>query len=220
MNKEDKIGYAVGIIVGIIMLLLTMQTYNQMPGEIVISPIVLTDIPSGAHKVEDVNAPVLYNGIAYGKNVSFLSVKAYDKNFFENKQFDQIDFAISNKRDHNGNDEDTAIVFIRGINYSELPIVYDYKKEFYLFPREASQLWYNFDGDGLTWTASEKAPWALNVKVTKIDQSEAFLASAVQGIVVGFIGGLIGVLITRIFEYARKKFGKKTTGGEEEKNKE
>ncbi len=186
MNKKDKIFYGSWAIVGVIVFLLLTNSYVNAPDEYIAAPMAIKEIPLNAVKFDDARASfVPYNGIIYGKNVSFLPVNVNDENFFKITQFDQIKFSIKNKRSGTAVYQDTATISVRGIKHSELPIVYDYSKEISLWPAELSRAsWYN--SEGVSFTITETAPWLVNVKISK-ETGFAFIASVVLSIIVGYL---------------------------------
>lgn len=210
MKREDKIFYGTWAVVGIISFLLLINSYNQTPDEYTAKPIIIEGVPSNADRAEDIKAiTVSYDNIIYGKNVSFLSVKVNDENSFKIKKFDQIKFSIDNKKIGTTVYRDEVVISIRGVVYSDLPLVYDYREELFIQPKEASN-WY--DSQATTFSISDNPPWVLNVKTSKVNTVVALFVAGIMGGVIGFIAGLVAVIINRIWEYSITRIKIEKTG--------
>jgi len=205
LKKEDKIFLGVLAVVGVIAFVLLMHSYTQTSNEYTVAPMAIKEIPFNAIKVDDARASFTpYNGIIYGKNVSFLPANVNDENFFKIEQFDQIKFSINNKRDGTSVYQDEVVISIRGIKYSQLPIVYDYRRELSIWPAGLSRVsWYT--GDGVSFTTTESAPWAVNTKVSKMGTGFAFVASVVLSFIIAYCVGIIAIIINRAGEYLSER---------------
>lgn len=212
MNKEEKfLGVIIAVSV-VLFLVYGINLYFQTSNEIVQS-IEIEDVPVGANKVGDIKtANVSYNEVDYGKNVSFLSVRVFDKKFFKIKKLDQINFSVENKRSGTIIYRDTVIVSIRGIAKAELPIVYDYTAELSLRFKGIDKPWYT--DSGFTWNVNDQYPWILSVKNVKRPLTDSVIISILAGVIIGFIIGFILIALSRtlryIWKFAKLKFSKKT----------
>lgn len=182
-----------------------MNSYAQTPNEYIAAPITVKEIPLSAVKLDNIKTRIVhYNGIDYGRDVNFLPSAVNNEEFFKIKSLDEINFSINYKRSGTTiYQQDAAIVSIRGIKYSELPLVYDYSKELSLWPAELSRAgWYT--RDGISFTAAETAPWTVKVKISK-EAPFAVIASLVLSIIVGYLVAIMAVKIYQLREKHRSK---------------
>lgn len=209
MERYKKIGLTTFLVIGLVAFVLLMNSYYRAPNVFVGKSVVMQGIiPENAKLVDSIEDDVLYNGIFYGYDVDFSPVKVNGHWFFEKKPLDEVRFSVRfNPMDVSGQ-RNKASIFIRGINYSELPRVYDYQTE-YVIKAEGLGIfnWYES-----RFYVSEKAPWTVTTKYVKNGLSTGIKASLLAAIIIGLVSAIGTTIIQQSVDVLYRVESKKEDG--------
>lgn len=188
MNKTEWKFCIIGIVAGVVAFLFFVNSYYTAADSISVPAVPLNNIPAGAEKVNNVfEEKVTFDDITYGSgaNLDFVPDKSNDLKIYENG-LDKIFFSFGKS---NAYSTYGITLYIRGVDYGKLPIVYDYKEEFYIYPAELRGFtWYEPDSYSIT----EKVPWEIIPKTAKSNLFSGIAASAVTG---GVTGAIVYIII-------------------------
>jgi hypothetical protein len=157
------------------------------------SVIIRGEIPENAKLVEYIDKDVPYNDIFYGYDEEFSSFKVNGPWFFEKRSLDEIRFSIRFEPMDVFGTKIKALIFVRGIDYTELPMVHDYQTKVTIKAEEMGLFnWYE-----PKFYLTERAPWTVITRYIKNDPAYAVELSLFAAALIGLVSAFIVTLIQK-----------------------
>lgn len=207
MERYKKIELTTFLVIGFVTFVLLLNTYYQAPDVFMGKSIIIKgEIPESAKHVQYIEDDVIYNGIFYGYDEEVSPHKVNGLWFFEKKSLDEVRFTAKFRAIDMLGQKTEALIFIRGINYSELPDVHDYQAKVTIETKDLGIFnWYE-----QMFYMSEKPPWTVVTKYVKNSPLTGVGASFFAAIIIGFASAIVVTAIQWLVDQKHKTKSNKT----------